>query len=79
MATMQEILHERDSRSKKHSTQHLLYSREGFNSHCSGELDDPAEMTVRLTDVKMEVLDLYKRTYLDTGKIRTECWSIEKR
>ena len=45
-----EILQERDSRAKKHSTQHLLFCRiEGFNSHCSGELDDPVEMTVTVT------------------------------
>ena len=36
-----EILHESDSRAKKHASQYLLWSRKGdFNSHCR-ELDDP--------------------------------------
>ena len=39
-----EILHERDTSAKKHSTQRLLCSRIAvFNSHCR-ELDDPVEM-----------------------------------
>lgn len=36
-----EILHESNSRAKKHTTEYLLYSRKGcVNSHCRG-LDDP--------------------------------------
>ena len=50
------VLHERDSRAKKHRTQHLLFSRIGdFICHCSGELD-PVETPVMIkwTDARME-------------------------
>ena len=45
-----EILHERDNCAKKHSSQHFLIRTEGFNGHCSGELDDSVEMTFRPQD-----------------------------
>ena len=76
-----EILHERDSRAKKHSSQHLLFSRiEVFNSHCGGELDDPFEDDGKINrrqkgstyGVPVLVVHIGTVTYLVIGKISTE-------
>ena len=72
-STMQKttkILHERDSRAKKHRTQHLSYSRIGvLIGHCSGELDDPSGSRWCSNGGTTGVLDLYRRTILSNGLI----------